>query len=145
MVNNCKGFVNFSSRLCIFRAMKKLILLLLMVAPFSPAVAQSEPAAKVIEPVEFQKEMQREEVLLIDVRTPEEFEAGHLEKAVNIDFLSEDFLEKTADLDKSKPILIYCRSGNRSGKAAVLLRAEGFKDITDLKVGYKAWIQYFED
>lgn len=125
--------------------MKKLILLLLYIAPVSVAFAQTKAAAEVIGPVEFQKEMQQEEVLLIDVRTPEEFEAGHLEGAINIDYLGDNFLERTATLDKNKPLLIYCRSGNRSSKAAIQLRAQGFKDITDLKGGYKAWVEFIKE
>src|SRR4051812_31188353 len=57
--------------------------------------------------------------LLLDVRTPEEYSAGKLANSVNIDFNDEDFKEQIAKLDKSKTCYVYCRSGNRSHKAAM--------------------------
>ena len=107
--------------------------------------SRTEAVAVVVEPAEFQQKLQQEEVQLIDVRTPEEFAAGHLEGAVNIDFLSEDFLEKMAKLDKNKPLLLYCRSGNRSGKATLQLHEEGFRNITDMKGGYQAWEEFIKE
>lgn len=69
--------------------------------------------------------------LLIDVRTAEEFEAGHFESAINLD------VEKIAEgempnVDKSTKLYVYCRSGNRSAQAASLLKGAGFTDVIDL-------------
>jgi len=124
--------------------MKKIMLFLLIVAPFSLALAQTETSSKVVVPAQFQKEMEQEKVQLIDIRTPEEFEEGHLEAAVNIDFLSEDFLKEMAELDEDRPLLIYCRSGNRSAKATLQLQEQGFSHITDLKGGYEAWVEFLK-
>ncbi len=63
---------------------------------------------------------------LVDVRTPEEFDGGHLQYAKNINFNGTDFKAQIAKLDKHKPVYLYCRSGNRSGKAADTLQALGF-------------------
>lgn len=63
---------------------------------------------------------------LVDVRTPEEFEGGHLQYATNINFNSPDFKAQISKLDKHKPVYLYCRSGNRSGKAADTLKTLGF-------------------
>jgi rhodanese-related sulfurtransferase len=63
---------------------------------------------------------------LIDVRTPEEFDGGHLQYATNINFNNPDFKTQIAKLDKHKPVYLYCRSGNRSGKAGDTLKALGF-------------------
>jgi len=63
---------------------------------------------------------------LIDVRTPLEFEQGHLKYAKNIDFKSEHFQSEISKLDKNKPVYLYCRSGNRSGKAELSLKEWGF-------------------
>jgi len=76
---------------------------------------------------------------IIDVRTPEEFKSGHLHGALNINFYDEDFSEQLQKLDKDKPVLVYCRSGKRSGKAAEQLQKLGFKTIFDLKGGITAW------
>lgn len=63
---------------------------------------------------------------LVDVRTPEEFDGGHLQYAKNINFNGPDFKAQIARLDKHKPVYLYCRSGNRSGKAADTLQTLGF-------------------
>ncbi len=77
---------------------------------------------------------------LIDVRTPREYDTGHIENAVNIDFLSPDFEEKIlAQLDKDKPVFVYCQVGGRSAKAATVLKKQGFKTIYELKGGYAVW------
>lgn len=76
---------------------------------------------------------------LVDVRTPKEFKAGHIKKSKNIDFFDPSFETQFEKLDKQKPLYIYCRSGNRSRKAANKLVAMGFTEIYDLKGGYLNW------
>ncbi|WP_299392246.1 rhodanese-like domain-containing protein [uncultured Gelidibacter sp.] len=117
--------------------MKKLILLLVLVSfsckeQGSEATAQSE----VLTATEYKAAIAEKKVQLVDVRTPEEFEAGHIENAVNIDFFREDFKTAFTTLDKDEPIYIYCKSGNRSGKAAKILTELGFKEIYDLEGGF---------
>jgi len=80
------------------------------------------------------------EGILIDVRTPQEFEAGHLENAVNIDWFANDFIEKFETLDKEKPVYVYCKMGGRSTKAAHVLDSLGFEKVIDLEGGYDAFI-----
>ncbi len=77
---------------------------------------------------------------LVDVRTPKEYQEGFIDDAINIDFMNQKtFNEAFNKLDKSIPLYIYCRSGNRSQKSVALLYALGFKEIYDLKGGYSAW------
>jgi len=76
---------------------------------------------------------------LVDVRTPKEYEEGHLKNAVNMDFNSSDFATMIEKLDKSKPVLIYCLSGGRSGNALKQLVDAGFKSITNLDGGILKW------
>lgn len=72
-----------------------------------------------------------EGALLLDVRTPEEFDEAHIDGAVNIP-LSE-IERRIAELgSKSRPVVLYCRSGNRSGQAARILARAGFEQIHDL-------------
>lgn len=70
--------------------------------------------------------------VLLDVRTAEEFGSGHLEGAVMMDVLAGDFETRIADLDPSKTVYVYCRTGNRSGQAAEIMRANGFPRVTNI-------------
>ena len=79
------------------------------------------------------------DVQLLDVRTPAEFAEGHIPGAVNIDWRDEDFMQQAeAQLDKTRPLMVYCRSGRRSESAAIALEEAGF-DTYDLKDGFLAW------
>ena len=79
-----------------------------------------------------------EEYSLIDVRTPEEFEAGHLENAVNINWYNTDFVDQLKVVPKDHTLYVYCKVGGRSAKAAALLDSLGYKAI-DLTGGYDAF------
>ena len=88
----------------------------------------------------FKAKIGEKSVQLIDVRTPEEFGAGHIRKAVNIDVQSADFEARAQSIiSKDKPVALYCRSGKRSQRAASALSEMGYKVIYDLKGGYLAW------
>ena len=77
--------------------------------------------------------------VIIDVRTPEEYKSGHVEDAINIDFYAEDFDEQLNKLDRDKIYLIYCQSGNRSGKALNKMKALGFKEVYNMLGGIANW------
>jgi rhodanese-related sulfurtransferase len=78
-------------------------------------------------------------VQLLDVRTPEEWKEGHLQGAKLVTLAKDGFVDKAkAVLDPKKPVLVYCRSGNRSAKAAKQLREAGFT-VHDLAGGITAW------
>lgn len=79
------------------------------------------------------------QAVLVDVRTPAEYEKGHITGAININYFAPDFEGKIQILDKEKPIYLYCQSGNRSGKAAAKLKDLGFKHIRDLGGGMIQW------
>ena len=105
--------------------------------------AQSSSAKKsdtvsLISPQEL-KDKLGEDIQLIDVRTPQEFAEGHLDGAVMIDYFDDEFMNKMSKLDKSKDLYIYCRSGNRSGKASRKLESMGFPKVFDLKGGILNW------
>jgi len=87
----------------------------------------------------FAELMEDANVVVLDVRTAEEFKEGHLEGAVNIDQAQSDFIQKAKEsLPANKTIAIYCRSGRRSASAAGKLAAEGYK-VVNLKGGILAW------
>ena len=80
-------------------------------------------------------------VIVLDVRTADEFRDGHIGRAVNIDVKESDFLEKAkAMLPSGKTIAVYCRSGRRSANACNQLSAEGYKTF-NLKGGIIAWTE----
>jgi thioredoxin 1 len=76
---------------------------------------------------------------IIDVRTPEEFQSGHIADAVNINFYDEDFPKKMAKLNKQQPIFVYCKAGGRSAEAVALLQKKGFTHVYDLEGGIMSW------
>jgi len=79
------------------------------------------------------------EVIILDVRTPQEVAEGAISGAVNLDYLADDLEDKLAELDKEKEYLIYCRSGNRSLKTLKLMNEAGIDRVYEIKGGYKAW------
>lgn len=79
------------------------------------------------------------DVILLDVRTPEEFNKGHIDKAVNINWFDSNFAEQVESIDKDETIYVYCKMGGRSAKAAHLLDSLGFKKVIDLTGGYDAY------
>lgn len=80
-----------------------------------------------------------ENTQLIDVRTPGEYASGYIKNAVNMNVMDASFTSQITTLDKSKPLYVYCKSGNRSGKASVILRDAGFTQIYDLRGGVIQW------
>ncbi|WP_297516171.1 thioredoxin domain-containing protein [Flavobacterium sp.] len=80
------------------------------------------------------------EAQIIDVRTPEEFASGHLDKAQNLNWnATEEFEKGLAQLDKSKPVFVYCLAGSRSASAAKKMQELGFATIYELEGGYQKW------
>lgn len=79
-----------------------------------------------------------EAVQVVDVRDPNEWEAGRIEGALHIPV--DDLAERVGELDRDRPVVAVCRSGNRSGRAAEWLREEGF-DAENLEGGMQAWAE----
>lgn len=79
------------------------------------------------------------ELSILDIRTPHEFAAGHLPGSINIDFYSKTFKQQLDSLNKERPYLVLCRSGNRSGQAMQIFKDLGFQNIYELKDGYASW------
>ncbi len=73
----------------------------------------------------------RDDVTVVDVRTPEEFDDGHLEGAELFDIQSPDFEERIAALDRDDAYVVYCRTGNRSAVAVELMEELGFTEVYD--------------
>ncbi len=76
---------------------------------------------------------------IIDVRTPEEYNAGHIENAMILDYYEDNFKDELDKLDKDKTYLIYCKSGNRSGKARDIMRDLNFTEVYNMLGGIIQW------
>ena len=90
-------------------------------------------------------EIQDSDYILVDVRTIEEYESGHIQDAINFDFYSGSFQKEILSLDKSSSIILYCRTQNRSTKTANYLKENGYKEITVLEGGITSWVKNGND
>lgn len=86
-----------------------------------------------------QENQDNPDFIIVDVRTPEEYAAGHLENAILVDFYSPTFRDDINQLDKSKTYVIYCRSGNRSGQALSIMYDLDFIDVYNVLDGIVRW------
>jgi rhodanese-related sulfurtransferase len=102
-------------------------------------VKDNAPIYKNVTANEFKSLLRTNPGTLVDVRTPDEFKGGYISGAINIDYYSANFKQQMSELDKTKPIYVYCRSGNRSGKAMLVLQDLGFKEVYNLIGGYSQW------
>lgn len=110
-------------------------------AAASPPSAQSALLNTVpqrIGPAEYMAQFADTPHFLLDVRTPEEFASGHLEGAANINV--QELQSRLSEIPRDQPVVLYCRSGNRSAQAAQMLQAAGFTGVYDLG-GIIAWEQ----
>lgn len=94
---------------------------------------------KLVTADEMKQIIELEDVQVVDVRTASEFEAIHVKSAQNIDFNSPTFDKDIQKLDKSKPVVLYCKGGGRSAKCAKKLKDAGFEKIYDLEGGLSKW------
>ena len=90
---------------------------------------------------QFEKEITgKENIQVLDVRTPGEFFSGHIKNALLADWTdSKEFERRIAFIDKHKPLYVYCLSGGRSAAAAAKLRKLGYENVYELKGGTNAW------
>ncbi len=95
---------------------------------------------EVLDTKTYAKAISDTKVQLVDVRSPEEYNSGHIKNAMNIDFFdSVNFERSFSKINKEKPVYLYCRSGSRSRRASHKLARMGFAKIYDLKGGYMRW------
>ena len=121
--------------------MKKIAIVLSVILSitFFGCKETSAQQSKLVEPQEMIDVITSKDVHLVDVRTPKEFQMGFIENAINIDFSSPSFKSELEKLDNSKPIVVYCHSGRRSGISTNTLVEIGFTEIYDLKGGILNW------
>ena len=81
------------------------------------------------------------DVVLLDIRTPKEYVSGHIEGAALIDYYAPDFVDRLKALDPQKTYLIYCRSGNRTGRSLAIFQKLGFVHVYHLETGLIGWVK----
>ena len=104
-----------------------------------PAPSQSSDSVHHVDAREAQKLMTDKGVVVLDIRTPQEFNQGRIAGAKNIDFLAPDFEQRIDTLDKSKSYLVHCASGGRSTHSLALFKKHSFQSVYHLDGGIKAW------
>jgi len=92
----------------------------------------------------YQKISSDENAVIVDVRTLQEFNDGHIQNSILIDIYNPTFQSKILELDKTKNYYIYCRSGNRSYHAGVFMLSEGFESVQHLEEGIISWTEKLE-
>ena len=116
--------------------MKKIILIALTAVSLLSACASETGAISNVGVEEFRNQISSVSGVIIDVRTPEEFNAGHVENAININVEASDFQSKISGLDKNITYFVYCKSGRRSTLATDQMADSGFTSLLNLKGGF---------
>lgn len=120
-------------------AFKFLMLFACLISLQACGDAKSQEMTGEIPITELENTALAEGAVLLDVRTPEEYAAGHLEGAVNMDILSAGFETQLQTLDKDATVYVYCKKGGRSARAAALMDSIGFATVINLTGGYDAY------
>ena len=117
-----------------------IVLYLLIFGSLFPSVLAADEILKTVNADEFFLELnarsEADRGIILDVRTPDEFNRGHAPGSLNIDFYDSGFSDTLDGLDRDEDYFIYCNSGNRSGKALRLMKRMGFKTVYDLAGGW---------
>ncbi|MFC1541238.1 rhodanese-like domain-containing protein [Candidatus Latescibacterota bacterium] len=87
-----------------------------------------------------QKNKGNRDFVILDVRTPEEYNTVHIEYAINKNYNSSEFKEMLATLDTDKTYIVYCRSGGRSSNALKVMKEMGFKNVYHMLGGITGWL-----
>lgn len=121
--------------------MKNLLILILLII-FTSCNSQVSKKINIIDLPTLKNEVIGKDVQLIDVRTENEYNSGHIDDAININIANEDnFKQKIQELDKHNPVYIYCHAGGRSNKASKIMEGLGFTEIYDFSGGWSTWIK----
>ena len=118
--------------------MQKILFLIGIVFLFS-CVNTNSQITEDINAEKFHQLIEKGDGIIIDVRTSQEFNSGHIIDATNIDFYSEDFTDKLKIVRKDVPIYVYCRSGGRSSSAANKMEKLGFTKVYNMIGGIGSW------
>ena len=119
--------------------LKKMAVASILGAVLLTGCSNGSESAMNLDSVAFEAKTQEPGVVILDVRTKEEFDEGHIANAININVESDTFLSQIAKLDKSKTYAVYCRSGRRSADAVAKMSNEEFISLANLNGGVIDW------
>jgi rhodanese-related sulfurtransferase len=112
----------------------------------TPSAAESRSQTQIFEAVTpkqayslIQENKANPNFVILDVRTPKEFQEGHIEGAINLDYYAKTFVDDLDRLDKTNVYLIHCRTGSRSGKTFGFMKKLGFQEVYHMVGGIKRW------
>jgi Rhodanese-related sulfurtransferase len=121
----CRALLAFTLTLCLLSA--------------NAADTSIAPPVKHVDARSAQRLLSQTNLVILDVRTPEEFKSFHIAGATNIDFHGSNFEQRINSLDKSKSYLVHCASGGRSGQSLKYFQKHDFQSIYHLDGGINAW------
>lgn len=107
-------------------------------APTQPETT-IENAPTSLEPTAFGNEMKKNNAVILDLRFPVEFEQGHIDGAININFFDPKFKDNILALDKSKKYYLYSKADAQTNRTGIFMHQNGFKDVNAMKGGWEAW------
>lgn len=136
---NCSFFILLLFKISFMKT--KFASLLFALAVFTSCLSQEKKGVQLVTPTEFSKKVASEKGQIIDVRTPKEFEQGHLENAQNIHLYDQDFAQRIDKLDKKQPVYVYCKAGGRSAEAVEIMQNHGFETIIEMQGGTDSWAE----
>ena len=110
---------------------------------FLAPIARSDQQFTAVSPKEalalIERHNEDDDFVILDIRTPGEYNSGHLKNSILIDYYSEAFKTEVSRLDKEKTYLVHCRSGNRSTRSMGLFKKLKFQKIYHLSSGINGW------
>ena len=104
------------------------------------AAACGQEVGDKISPQDAKKLIDKGEVVVLDVRTPDEWNSGHIEGAKLNNVYDDTFVEKLSKMDKDSTTIVYCRSGARSARAQSVMKQQGFKSVVNMTGGMNGWL-----
>lgn len=113
---------------------------LLVLPGLSLAAAPLEDVSARTAAALIQENLSNPDFVILDIRTPQEFEAGHIAGARNMDFYAKTFAQEFRSLDREKTYLMYCRSGNRSRQLMGAVEKMRFKKVFHMRSGIVDWV-----
>jgi rhodanese-related sulfurtransferase len=119
----------------------KILIPLFLFALFSSySISAQDTSGSAVSSKKFERKIKKKNAIVLDVRTTEEYNESFIPKAINYNVMdSLNFVKAVEPLDKNKKYFLYCKSGRRSGKALVMMKNMGFKNVLHLSGGITAW------
>ncbi len=114
-----------------------ILVVLIMIAHTACTVGQNK--GNILTPQQVSEQLEKGDITLLDVRTPEEWEEGVIEGAELKNYYDDDFADYLEKMDKDQPVIVTCKRGGRSASAVEDMKKAGFKEVYDMGAGMDGW------